>query len=169
MIGPSAPNGPPDPMEMADESGLRTARRGSTRLPLIRIASMRFGDAVAANALRAVARHEADDERADDGTIRTHRCPDGLRRARPAATPAPQEKEVGEQADQFEQGKRHIRADNSDDDGDNRHGQDASICGKISERVPDATRSRGSAFPRRAISISRFHAISRLPYRIFIS
>jgi hypothetical protein len=43
MIGPSAPNGPPDPIEMADESGLRIATFGSTRLPLIRIASMASG------------------------------------------------------------------------------------------------------------------------------
>src|SRR4051812_47431161 len=28
MIGPSAPNGPPDPIEMADETGLSTATRG---------------------------------------------------------------------------------------------------------------------------------------------
>ena len=43
MIGPSAPNGPPDPIEMADESGLRIATFGSARLPLIRIASMASG------------------------------------------------------------------------------------------------------------------------------
>jgi hypothetical protein len=43
MIGPSAPNGPPEPMEMAEESGLRNATFGSTRLPLIRIASMASG------------------------------------------------------------------------------------------------------------------------------
>ena len=28
MIGPSAPNGPPEPIEMADESGLSTATFG---------------------------------------------------------------------------------------------------------------------------------------------
>jgi hypothetical protein len=43
MMGPSAPNGPPDPMEIAEESGLRIATRGSTRLPRIRIASMASG------------------------------------------------------------------------------------------------------------------------------
>jgi hypothetical protein len=43
MIGPSAPNGPPDPIEMADDSGFNTATFGSTRLPLIRIASMASG------------------------------------------------------------------------------------------------------------------------------
>ena len=43
MIGPSAPNGPPLPIEMAAERGLRTARRGSTRLPPIRIDSIASG------------------------------------------------------------------------------------------------------------------------------
>ena len=43
MIGPSAPNGPPEPIEIADESGLSTATFGSTRLPLIRIASIASG------------------------------------------------------------------------------------------------------------------------------
>ena len=43
MIGPSAPNGPPEPIEIADESGLRKATRGSTRLPLMRIDSIASG------------------------------------------------------------------------------------------------------------------------------
>jgi hypothetical protein len=43
MIGPSAPNGPPDPMEIADDSGLSTATLGSMRLPLIRMASIASG------------------------------------------------------------------------------------------------------------------------------
>jgi len=43
MIGPSAPNGPPDPMEIADESGFRIASRGCTLLPWIRIDSSASG------------------------------------------------------------------------------------------------------------------------------
>ncbi len=43
MIGPSAPNGPPEPIEMAAEIGFRTATLGSTRLCFIRIASMASG------------------------------------------------------------------------------------------------------------------------------
>ena len=43
MMGPSAPNGPPDPMEIADESGLSSATFGSTRLPLMRMASIASG------------------------------------------------------------------------------------------------------------------------------
>ena len=34
MIGPSAPNGPPVPIAMADESGLKTVTRGEMRLSL---------------------------------------------------------------------------------------------------------------------------------------
>ena len=43
MIGPSAPNGPPVPIEIADDSGLSTATLGCMRLPPIRIASMASG------------------------------------------------------------------------------------------------------------------------------
>jgi hypothetical protein len=43
MIGPSAPNGPPEPIEIADDSGLSTASFGSTRLPWIRIDSIASG------------------------------------------------------------------------------------------------------------------------------
>ena len=43
MIGPSAPNGPPDPIEIADDSGLSSATFGCTRLPFIRIASIASG------------------------------------------------------------------------------------------------------------------------------
>ena len=43
MIGPSAPNGPPEPIEMADESGLSTATLGCIRLRPIRIASIASG------------------------------------------------------------------------------------------------------------------------------
>ena len=43
MIGPSAPNGPPVPMEMAEEMGFSTATFGDMRLPPIRMASMASG------------------------------------------------------------------------------------------------------------------------------
>ena len=43
MIGPSAPNGPPEPMLTALEIGLRSARRGCTRLPLMRMRSIASG------------------------------------------------------------------------------------------------------------------------------
>ena len=43
MIGPSAPNGPPEPMETADDSGLSTATLGDMRLPPKRMASRASG------------------------------------------------------------------------------------------------------------------------------
>ena len=43
MIGPSAPNGPPEPIEMADEIGLSSATLGDIRLWPIRIASIASG------------------------------------------------------------------------------------------------------------------------------
>jgi hypothetical protein len=43
MIGPSARKGPPDPIEIAAEIGLRTASLGCTLLPLIRIDSSASG------------------------------------------------------------------------------------------------------------------------------
>jgi hypothetical protein len=43
MIGPSAPNGPPVPMEIAEEMGLRIASFGSTLLPPTRIVSIASG------------------------------------------------------------------------------------------------------------------------------
>jgi hypothetical protein len=43
MIGPSAPSGPPEPMEIAEEIALSNATLGSTRLPFIKIASIASG------------------------------------------------------------------------------------------------------------------------------
>lgn len=43
MIGPSAPNGPPVPMAMAEDNGLRIATLGSIRRWPISIASMASG------------------------------------------------------------------------------------------------------------------------------
>src|SRR5206468_11252512 len=43
MIGPSAPKGPPEPIDIAEDTGLRIASFGSTRLPLSKIASIALG------------------------------------------------------------------------------------------------------------------------------
>ena len=43
MIGPSAPNGPPVPIEIAEESGFNTATFGDMRLRPIKIASIASG------------------------------------------------------------------------------------------------------------------------------
>ncbi len=43
MIGPSAPKGPPVPIEIAAESGFKKATLGSTRLPPMRMDSRASG------------------------------------------------------------------------------------------------------------------------------
>ena len=43
MIGPSAPKGPPEPMEMATEIGLRSSTGGEMRLPPSRMFSIASG------------------------------------------------------------------------------------------------------------------------------
>lgn len=43
MIGPSAPNGPPAPIEMAEESGLRNVNRAGMRLWLTSTCSIASG------------------------------------------------------------------------------------------------------------------------------
>src|SRR3546814_9675020 len=43
IIGPSAPNGPPVPMEIAAERGFRMVTRGGILLRLVRICSMASG------------------------------------------------------------------------------------------------------------------------------
>ena len=43
MIGPSAPKGPPVPIEIAEEIGFSNATFGSTKLPPSRIASSASG------------------------------------------------------------------------------------------------------------------------------
>ena len=43
MIGPSAPNGPPAPIEIAEDSGFRSATLGDIRLPPIKMASIASG------------------------------------------------------------------------------------------------------------------------------
>jgi hypothetical protein len=67
MIGPSAPNGPPDPIEMADDSGFSSAALRLDPAAVHQNGFNRFGDAVAADALGPVPRHDADDQRAADG------------------------------------------------------------------------------------------------------
>ena len=66
MIGPSAPNGPPEPMEMAAERGFRIAKRGLDATAIHQDGLDRFGDAVSSNLFGSIARHQSDDERPDD-------------------------------------------------------------------------------------------------------
>ena len=66
MIGPSAPNGPPEPIEIAEDNRLQ---KRDFRLDAAAIDQNRFNrfrNAVSADSLRAVARHHADDQRSGD-------------------------------------------------------------------------------------------------------
>ncbi len=62
MIGPSAPNGPPVPIEIADDSGLSTATLRIHAAAADQDGLDRLGNAVAADLLGAEARHQPDDE-----------------------------------------------------------------------------------------------------------
>ena len=104
MIGPSAPNGPPVPMLIAAEMGLRTATRGSTRLPPGEDRLDRLGHAVAADLLGAEPGHQADDEPAGDGRQQDEqRLVVPRARRHQARVKALVEDEVGDEADQPQQ------------------------------------------------------------------
>ena len=107
MMGPSAPKGPPDPMEIAEEIGFRSATFGSTRLPLIRIASMASGNAVPAQMVS---------DRRNHGRV-----------------PAAEIEKVREEADQSQQGQGHKSTDGSDDQRQKGNGQDAQGGGEIAQ------------------------------------
>ena len=65
MIGPSAPNGPPVPMEIAAESGFRMRHFQLNFAAAEQDGFERFGNAVSANLFRTEPRHQSDDQRAD--------------------------------------------------------------------------------------------------------
>src|SRR5690349_18890376 len=134
MIGPSAPNGPPEPIEIAAESGFRTARRGPARAPrgwggaspagkagprkgggeagLDTAAAdqdrlERFRNAVTANAIGAVAGDEPDEECAQ-GRDEQEPAPERMRveRARQRVELL-KEKGVREERDELQEPERH--------------------------------------------------------------
>ena len=87
MMGPSAPNGPPEPMEMALERGLRMRDLGLHFAAVDQDGFDGFRDAVAADALRAVSRHDSDDESAHHRHRRLPKGPDDFRPAIPWPCP----------------------------------------------------------------------------------
>ena len=105
MIGPSAPNGPPVPIAIAARKRLekRDSRRDAALVE--QHLFHRLGDAVPANRLVAVARHEADDHAADD---RHEDHPPvhvgaGLRRRAIFPAECVMKRKVGDQPDQVDQ------------------------------------------------------------------
>ena len=67
MIGPSAPKGPPVPIAMAADTGLRTATLGMNSAPVLQHGLHRFRYAVPLDLLGTVLRHEPDDQTAERG------------------------------------------------------------------------------------------------------
>ena len=85
MIGPSAPNGPPLPIDTADDRGLSSATLSDSRLLAEQDGLDRFRDAVAADLVRSEARHQADDQPADNGDEQHQQRP-AVRRCPPRRT-----------------------------------------------------------------------------------
>ncbi len=131
MIGPSAPNGPPLPMAMAEERGLSTATFGDILLLPNRIASIASGMPCPPNGLAAIASDQSDHQAADHGN---HDHPETERVASGRATDERQgleEEEVGEEVDQVEQDICRDRAQRADHYRDGRDAQQVSIRCKI--------------------------------------
>ena len=103
MIGPSAPNGPPDPIEIADDSGFRIAK------PRLHFASIdqnrfqRFRNPVPANPLGTVPRHKPDDESPAHGHQDREPAQMVSRRGSKRGTQLSEVEEIGEEADQPQQ------------------------------------------------------------------
>ncbi len=135
MIGPSAPNGPPDPIEIADDKRLeqRDLRLDAAAVDQNRLDGL--GNAVAADALRSVPRHEADDERAD------HRHDDDEqaevvagRRDERRVEPL-KEEEVREEPDELGQRQRDVRRGHTDHDRETRDEEDPGARCEIAEMM----------------------------------
>ena len=104
MIGPSAPNGPPLPIEIAEETGFRIATALAVENGLNRL-----GNAVAPDLFRSEAGHQANDQAPHDGnSIVPHPSAAsgdlGGRHREPA-----EPEQIGGDSDQPEQPHAHMR------------------------------------------------------------
>ena len=113
MIGPSAPNGPPVPIAIAEEMGLRISTRAADSAFAEQHPLHHFGNAVPANRCGPIARHDPNDDRTDD------RDRDERERIVRAASRRDElqgksliERDVRHQADQSEQ---QLRSERSED------------------------------------------------------
>src|SRR5215831_2937522 len=135
IMGPSAPKGPPEPIEMAADSGFKKATRGSTRLPIDEDSFDGFGNAMPADTLRSIACHEANDQgsynRYEHNKQAQHMA--GWRHER--HIPALKKEEIREQADQPEECQGDESAEHPNATGETREQQDTPGGSKISERT----------------------------------
>ena len=133
MMGPSAPKGPPVPIDSAADKRLEDGK------PWLHFAAADqngfdgLRDAVAANAFRAVTRHQADDQAAGDGHQHgppAQMVPCGRDQC---AAEALVIKEIGEEPDQAQQRQRHARPNQSDHDGHHGDGQHANGGSEVAQ------------------------------------
>ena len=136
MIGPSAPNGPPDPIEIADEIGFSSATFGSTRLPLIKIASIASGmpcPRILSDPYRAITPIIS----APPIGTSTLKYPKMVpRRRHQRRAPPPEIKQIGEQPDQSQQHQRHNRRQPTNRQRQPRNRQQSHRRRKITELLP---------------------------------
>ena len=133
MIGPSAPNGPPDPIEIADDSGFNSATFASMRLPLIRMASIASGmpcPRMRSDPYRAITPMISAPTIGYDNDEQAEMVADG-RGCRGREPPV--EEDVREERDQREQRLRDIRRHDADADRDRRNDENAPAGREIAE------------------------------------
>src|SRR5437016_6382671 len=121
MIGPSAPNGPPVPMEMAEDSGLSTATRADMRLCPMRIASSASGmpwPRIRSEPYRAMSPTMRPPTMGTNSAQTPRRLSAGETRRLSIAWYIEQ---VGEEPDESQQRQGDERADHSDQGGHARH------------------------------------------------
>ena len=135
MIGPSAPNGPPVPIEIADDSGFSTATFSIHAALPDQDRLERLGNAVAADPLRAVARHQADDQAAEDRDRNRPQTGMGIGGGDERARHFVVVEEMGEQPNQPNQPHRDHGADPADQDRDAGEPEDAGGSGEVGESV----------------------------------
>src|SRR5262249_15363908 len=92
-----------------------------------------FWNAMAANALGTVARHETDDESAHNWNQNREIAQVVAGRRDHGGAPAAEIKEIGEKADQPEQNERNKRANSSNEDCEKRNGDNANGSCEIAE------------------------------------
>jgi hypothetical protein len=148
MIGPSAPNGPPDPIEIADGERLQ---HGDTRLDAAAVDEDgfdRFGNAVAADAIRSVPRHQANDQRTDHWHDDDERTEMMRFRFRSPRRDALEKEDIRKERDQAKKPERDERADDPDADRECRDGEETRCGGEVAELWRDVRRSPAHYFRR---------------------
>ena len=133
MIGPSAPNGPPEPIEIAADSGFSTATLGSIAAAVHQNGFDGFGNAVAADALRAVTGHQSHDQ--CSGYWCKHGEPAQVRifRQTRALRETPEIKNVGEKRNQAKQHQSTDGRERPDRGGQRRDPKHLPLYGKIAK------------------------------------